>query len=194
MASILFTIEGKKVIPFPTTLLIPCFATIWERDDSPGKEYALEDFAYIEFMTSLLKSNPYKGYNKDVRKRVLQQDVITRKNWKEDEYIKECIAKIETFQLDASPSYSLWKASYRAKEKLETFFNTFDMNERNEKTGLPIYKPKEITSALLDVDKATASLSALEKKVEEDVFEAVKTRGMKEISPFADPASLKRRR
>ena len=144
-------------------------------------------------MTSLLKSNPYKGYAINIRKRVLKADIITREDWVEDEVIKECMSKIDKFQFDASPSYSLWKSSYRAKEKLETFFNTFDMTEKNEKTGLPIWKPKDITTALLDVDKATASLSALEKKVEEDVYEAVKTKGMKEISPFADPNSLKRR-
>ena len=193
MASILFTIENKKVVPFPTTLLIPCFKKVWDRDESDGKQDAIADFSYIECMTSLLKSNPYKGYNTSVRRKILKDEIITKEGWIEDELIKECMSKIDAFQRDASASYALWKASYRAKEKLETFFNTFDMNEKNEKTGLPVWKPKDITSALLDADKVTASLFSLEKKVEEDVFESVKTKGFKEISHFADPSSIKRR-
>ena len=56
----LFKIEGKAVFPNEETLLIEPFKSIWERDTSKNKEYALEDFAYIEFITSLLKTNPYR--------------------------------------------------------------------------------------------------------------------------------------
>lgn len=186
MASLIFQIEGKKVVPFPTTLLIPCFKKIWERDKSPGKEYAIEDFSYIEFMTSLLKSNPYKGYETKHRKQILEREIITRKDWYEDELIKAGKAQCIEFQKNASPSYQLWLATMKAKRKLEVFFNTFDINEVNDK-GVRIFKPKDITSAMLDVDKVTASLHALERKVEEEVFDAVKTKGMKEISDFANP-------
>ena len=48
-----------------------------------------------------------------------------------------------------------------------------------------MYKPKEITSALLDLEKSAVSLDGLKKKVEEDLYEASKTKGQKEISPFA---------
>lgn len=187
MASLIFQIEGKKVVPFPTTLLIPCFKAIWERDKSPGKEYAIEDFSYIEFMTSLLKTNPYKGYDHKQREQILKRDIITRKGWVEDEMIKAGKAQCIEFQKNASPSYQLWLATMKAKRKLETFFNTFDMTATNEKSGLPVWKPKDITSAMLDVDKVTASLSVLERKVEEEVYDAVKTKGMKQVSDFANP-------
>ena len=54
----------------------------------------------------------------------------------------------------------------------------------------PIYKPKEITSALSDINKIAESFDILEKKVEEDNYHRERSKGDKEISPFADPSSL----
>ena len=186
----LFKIEGKAVFPNEETLLIEPFKSIWERDTSKNKVYALEDFAYIEFVTSLLKTNPYRGYADSVKREVVEKDVITRKDWYEDDLIFKGIEKVKEFQIQASPNYSLYMSAIKAKDKLEEFLNNFDIDERNIKTGVPIFKPKDITSALLDIEKVTASLTGLKKKVEEDLFEETKIEGQKEISPFADPESL----
>ena len=53
-----------------------------------------------------------------------------------------------------------------------------------------VLKPKDVTAAMLDLDKLVTSLDVLKKKVEEDTFETVKTRANKVISPFANPDSL----
>ena len=58
------------------------------------------------------------------------------------------------------------------------------------KTGAPIYKPRDITAALQDLDKTIISLQSLEKKVEDDLFETAKIKGQKEVSIFADPNIL----
>ena len=50
------------MFPNPETLLITPFKDIWERDKTPSKAIAIQEFAYIEFMTSMLKSNPYREY------------------------------------------------------------------------------------------------------------------------------------
>lgn len=186
----LFKVEGKVVFPTDEILLVSPFKEIWERDKSKNKEYALEDFAYMEFMTSMLKSNPYKGYSSEVKHEVVSKDIITREDWQPDELIRKGMEYIFKQQKDGSATYTLYLSALQAKEKLEKFFRQVDLDERNFKTGMPIYKPKELSSAILDVDKITASLSVLEKKVEEELFDSVRTKGAKEISPFADPASL----
>ena len=43
---------------------------------------------------------------------------------------------------------------------------------------------------MLDLDRVVTSINTLKKKVEEDTFEAVKTRANKVISPFANPDNL----
>lgn len=186
----LFKVEGKVVFPTDEILLVSPFKEIWERDKSKNKEYALEDFAYMEFMTSMLKSNPYKGYSSEIKHEVVSKDIITRENWQPDELIRKGMEYIFKQQKDGSATYTLYLSALQAKEKLEKFFRQVDLDERNFKTGMPIYKPKELSSAILDVDKITASLSVLEKKVEEELFDSVRRKGDKEISPFADPASL----
>ena len=186
----LFSVEGKIVQPNTETLLVSPFKEIWARDKSKGKENALEDFTYIEFMTSMLKSNPYKGYASEVKDKVVRDAVITQSNWQVDELILKGMEYIFKIQKEGSPTYTLYMSALQAKDKLERFFRTVDLDERSPKTGFPIYKPKELSSAMLDVDKLTASLAALAKKVEEELFDSIKTRGAKEISPFADPNSL----
>ena len=70
---------------------------------------------------------------------------------------------------------------------MKDFFNTFDMSKINAKTLAPLYKPREITSALNDTSKVLENLDKTQKKVEEEIFESTKNRGDKLISPFANP-------
>lgn len=189
--ALLFIIEGKIVKPFPETLLVPPFDEIWYRDDSPGKEIALKEFTYIEFMSSRLKSNPYKGYNTEDRKRKIIEDCVKIEDWQPDVVVLDGIRRCEEFQVKASGNYSLLMDTLKAKEKLQELFRVIDLKERNSRTGMPIYKPKELSSAMQDVDKLATSLYSLEKKVEEELYDAVRVKGQKEISPFADPDFMK---
>ena len=181
----LFRIEGNVVYPKEETLLISPFKEIWERDTSSGKEQAIKDFAYIEFMTSFLESNPFKGYDIAARKIMIMEKVLKVKTFEPDKLILEGIKSIEDFQKDASPTYLMYLSSLRAKDTLQKFLDTVDLSKINFKTGNPMYKPKELSSALLDMDKVSVSLNELKKKTEEELFEAVKTKGQKVISPFA---------
>ena len=38
------------------------------------------------------------------------------------------------------------------------FFDEVDLNEKNLKSGNPLYKPKDITSAIVDTEKVLANL------------------------------------
>lgn len=183
--SVLFTIENKIVRPHTETLLIPPFQEIWERDTTPNKEYAMEDFKYMEFMTSVMKTNPYRGYEESIRRSKIIQDCIKRDEWMIDELIEEGMERIKEFQTDASLTYSYFMSVKTAAEKMKKFFNTFDMTALNPKSLMPLYKPREITSALNDTSKVLENLDKTQKKVEEEIFESTKKRGDKVISPFA---------
>ena len=183
----LFRVEDRVVKPNDEVLQVPPFNEIWERDKSPNKEVALQEFTYIEFMTSALKTNPYRGYSEDRKAEVVKRDVVHIENWQPDLLVLKGMDKVREFQREGSESYSLYLSAVVAKNKLQDFFNTFNMNKVNMKTGAPIYKPKDITAALQDLDKTIISLQSLERKVEEDLFETAKIKGQKEVSIFADP-------
>jgi len=181
----LFEIKDRSVYPYPEVLLVSPFKEIWNRDRSQKKERALEEFAYIEFLTSKLKSNPYKGYPDGVRASKIVLDIMKSKDWKPDSKVKEGIKVVEGFQKEASPTLSYFLAVSKVTENLKQFFDTVDISEKNEKTGNPLYKPKDITSAVNDSSKNITELNSLKKKVEEELFDAVKTKAGKTISAFA---------
>ena len=186
----LFRVEDRVVKPNDEVLQVPPFNEIWERDKSPNKEIALQEFTFIEFMTSALKTNPYRGYSEDRKAEVIKRDIIRIEGWVPDILVLKGIEKVKEFQREGSESYSLYLSALVAKNKLQDFFNTFNMNKVNMKTGAPIYKPRDITAALQDLDKTIISLQSLEKKVEDDLFETAKIKGQKEDSIFADPNIL----
>jgi hypothetical protein len=190
--SLLFTVESKVVSPTTQVLLIPPFKEIWERDKSEDKRYAIEDFSYIEFMASIQKSNPYSGYAEHQRPEKIIKDIITREDWdQEDPLLVYGIAKLKEFQAEASVTYNYYMAAKSAAEKMQQFFIGFSMSDVNLRTGAPIFKPKDITSALNDTSRVLENLNTLREKVDNEVFEEVKKKGQKVVSPFADPTSLK---
>lgn len=182
--SYLFVINDKVVYPNPETLLISPFKEIWERDKSKDKALAIQELSYIEFMTSMLKSNPFKDYHENLKEKRIIENVIKEKNWKPDKLVKKAIKWIEDVQKEGSISYQYWLANKRAVEQIIDFFNSFDLNERNDR-GVPIYKPRDITSAVKDAEDTLIKLNSMKEKVEEELFEASRNRGDKEVSPFS---------
>ena len=67
---------------------------------------------------------------------------------------------------------------------MKDFFLNFDLNERNTRTGMPLYKPKDISGAINDSEQNIRTLHNLKEKVEQELFEAVKTRSNRQINPF----------
>lgn len=188
MAAYLFVVEGKVVKPNTETLLISPYREIWERDESTGKFRAIQELSYIEFIVSQKKSNPYSGYAPSVRSTKIIRDLfLDDDGWEPDELVDLGIEKLKEFQAKASPTYRYWESVYMAVEKMNIFFRTFNIKERNEKTGNPIYKPRDITSAVKETDDMLAKMNKLKEKVENDLFDVVINRGGREDSPFADP-------
>ena len=68
---------------------------------------------------------------------------------------------------------------------MKDFFTTFDINEVNDK-GARVFKPNEIVMAISNTDKLLQNLHSMKEKVEQELFEQAKTRGMKQINPFEE--------
>ena len=187
----LFEIKNNAVIPKAEALMLPEIKKIWDKDASASKKKALDTFAYIEFISSSLKSNPYSGYPLKKRKEILGKLYFNDPDYTPNEDIREALALIEEFQTNGSLTYSYYSAAKAAAEKMKDFFNTVDLTEKN-KMGLPIYKPKELTSALLDSDKVLENLRNLEEKVQKEMFgkEIERIRADKTISIFAKVESF----
>jgi len=185
----LFEVTDKIAFPNVETLLISPFKEIWERDTSHEKKVAIQELAYVEFMTSMKKSNPYKEYPEDRKEEVIRKAIIKEEKWEPDELVKAAMEAVIKFQKDASATYNYYISAKIAAEKMQNFFLEVNITERNAK-DMPIYKPRDITSALNDTEKVLTNLKSLQKKVEEELYEESRIRGDKKISPFANPSSV----
>lgn len=178
----LFIVENSVAKPNPETLLISPYKDIWERDESVDKGTATKEFTFIELMCSKKRSNPYAGYEDEVRYEKLV-DLLFGEDWKMDALVEAALVKLHEFQTEASETYRYYISTVKAVEKLRDFFDNFDIMETNEKGAL-LYKPADITRAVNDTDKVLQNLNAMKEKVEQELFEQTKTKGGKKINPF----------
>ena len=177
----LFVVENGVAKPTTEALLISPYKEIWDRDVSEDKTRATRDFCFIEFMTSKKITNPYAGYDDNIRFDKLKEIYFPDSD--PDSLIEQGMAKMVEFQTEASATYSYYTAVLEGAQKMKQFFRTFDMNETNDR-GVKIWKPKDITSAMVDTDKVLQNMNAMKQRVEQELFEHAKTRGNRQINYF----------
>jgi hypothetical protein len=181
----LFRVEGNLVVPTEHALLIYPYCDIWDRDQDPKKMEAKRELAYIELNCSYKKSNSYKGYAEDKRKEEVLKAVYREDaaDFVEDELIQEGMVLYEKLRVEASPTLQYYLSAKDGAEKMMQWLKDFDMDEKDGR-GNPLYKPREITSALKDSYDVMKTLNSMEEKVQEQLFESAKTIGNKEINHF----------
>ena len=179
----IFVVENGVAKPNVETLLLSPFKEIWERDTTEHKEIAIKEFTFIELMSSKKKTNPYAGYEDDIRLKKLTEKLF-EEGWEMDTLIEQGLAIIVEWQIEASPTYQYYISVLNAANQMRKFFNNFDINERNPKNGNPVYKPRDITSAINDTNKTLQNLNSMKESVEQELFESEKVRGNKTVNHF----------
>lgn len=184
----LFIEEHGAVMPTEEAKNTFPFSVIWNNDTSTHKDRAIKSFTFIQFMCSPKRSNPFFGYtNPQIRSQKIRENIRKEiPDWEVDELIAQGVEQWMEFYNNASPKLSYYKSALNAASKLEDFFNTFDMEAKNLRTGAPIYKPKEITSALVDSASVMANLAKLESEVNEEVFSSARNKSARTISRYED--------
>ena len=185
----LFTIKNLAVVPEPEVYMISPFKEILERDKSKKKVVALQELAYIEFMSSLKKSNPFAGYNDGEREDAVIKAIFNGENYNPDKLVLEGIKFISELQTTHSPVYSLYLKSKKAVEGIKRFFDSVDVNERDDR-GKPIHKATDILRSINEVPKTVATLKDLEKKIQSEDLSISKNRGEIKVGMFADPRKV----
>jgi hypothetical protein len=178
----IFEISGHVVRPTPSILAVKVFNKIWKRDKSKSKSKAMQEFAYIEFMVSKKKTNPYKGYEDSIKESKIIEGVIKDDGWKPDKFVKEAMELYDSWQIEASPTVRYYQANLQALQKTINYLNTgLDYEERN-RSGMPVHKFNDVVRGIKEADQVLKSLTSLKTKVEEELYQASKTKGGKEIN------------
>lgn len=179
----IFEIHNSFVRPKLELLLIDPFKQIWERDNSVHKENAIREFSYIYFIVSPKKSNPYAGYDNKVRGQKIITGLWKDENWFPDKLVQEGIEIYKEWLGEASPSMRYFNAVKAGIEETINFFESIDFTERTDK-GVPVYKIGEVIPALKAANEVLKSMSDLQERVEQEIYESSKTKANKEINPF----------
>ena len=180
----IFEVQGNIVRPKASVLLIDAFKQIWERDKDKNKSLAMQEFAYIEFMVSKKKDNPYKGYDESIKEKKIIENVIVEEDWQPDDMVKQAIEYYEEWQVKASPTIRYYEANLNALQKTIEYLNRgLDYNERN-RSGMPVHKFNDVVRGIKEADQVLKSLTSLRTKVEEELFESARTKGGKDINPY----------
>jgi hypothetical protein len=181
--------QDNRVEPAIETLLIPAFAAIWERDESVLKERAVAQMAYVEFLYSPKRTNPFAGFTEDDREREIVKRLFKEYpdyNVKGDLLVQDACVVYEELLNSSSYNLQVLKAARKGAEKLLDFFETVDLAETNER-GTLLHKPRDLTGALGDLSKIFNSINEMQVKVENELYGTVKTKGQKQIGMFEDP-------
>ena len=155
----LFEMNGSKLTFATEALTIEAFREIWDRDTSEEKETALGEFAYVLWMSDYL--SPYRSLKTSERSAEVIKDVGLGE-WEPDDVIGKAIEQYE--RLQETPSMGFLKSARKAAENLREFFDQIDLNER-DKSGKPVYKPSDVTTAIANSVKIIEALDRWEEKV-----------------------------
>lgn len=182
----LFELNNGRAFPSVHALLIEPFKTIWETDETKEKGNAILLFSYIELMCSPKRSNPFFGYSENVRPSKVKKEVYKDENYPDTMFMISGLAAYKELLANSSPSFDLLNSGLMAKDALVKFLNDTEslLAERNLKSGAAIFKPADITNALTKIGAVTKELEAARDKVGEELKEASKTRGQREIGLY----------
>lgn len=151
----------------PDVLLIREFAALWEpernkcKEDPTGKlrKRAFRELTYIYLMLNW--KSPYSDYTEQERHQECLKDAnLTEEEWADPIFRAAC-RKYKEVQ-NSSRSLKLIKSAQGIVDKITDYFDTIDLTERDEITGKPIFKTKDVMDEMKNVSKVVEELKTLE--------------------------------
>ena len=146
------------------------------KQDPTGKKHlrAFREFTYI--WLAIDWNSLYKDYSIPERhKEALKDGEITEEEW-EDPTFRAACRKYRDLQ-NSSRAVKILNASRKAVDRITDYFNEINPMERDEETGKPIWKVKDIQSELSNIPKLLEELRAVEDLVKQEMIESNNNRG-----------------
>lgn len=155
-------------------LLIREFATLMNpernkcKEDKTGlkKLRAFKEFKYIYLFFDW--NSPYFQYMEQDRNTEAFADSGLTKEEFEDELFREACRKYDVMQ-NSSKIGNLLKASYNTIDKITHYLNTIDLDERDEVTGKPIFKTKDVIAEMSSASKLIDAIKVLEVSFKKEI-------------------------
>lgn len=152
----------------PEILLIKEFNDLYKRDKSKSKDRAWAEFTYI-YLAIDWKS-PYNQYTEQEKhEEALNDSGLTEEKFNDPIFRAAC-RKYRALQ-DETRSIKLLKSAQNVIDKFVDYFNNIDVEERDEQTGKPVYKTKNVMDEISSLHKVHEELVILESQVKKEISE-----------------------
>ena len=181
----LLKFEGYKVVIEPELLTLKPFKDIWIRDKSKNKDKALQEIAFIFFMSDPRSDYQYIVDEEERAKAIKEGEGIDSK-WKPDNKVIEAMKFYKTFK---PVSALLLEDTRIAVDKLRKLLREIDLTEVDDK-GKPIYTLNSITTTIKQIPALVKDLNDAEKALNSEMKDAGRARGSGEKTIFDDGINL----
>jgi len=180
----LFQEKDYKLVIDPIAYTLKPFKIIWDRDKTKGKKKATQELAYIYYMCDY-KSDFSDIFDPGEKHRAVAKQCMADEGFEPDEVVKNAMEFYESRQ--QTLTMRLYKTAKIGISKIEAFINNINLEDKDRKTGKPIYNVNQINSVIKELVNTSDTLEKLEKRVRADLEQQDYTaRGNKEKSPFED--------
>ena len=171
----LIEIIDYKVEPSEELFLIKGFRDLYNNDKSDNKEQFFQMLSYVYYMADPRSSLSYITNDKERMAAVLEQEGIKKLDQKKanlliEEYKRHIITS----------SYLLLQDTKLAVDKVREFLRSVNLDERDDKTGKPIYTINSITSAIKQCTELTKTLREQEVIISKEIDDSTSVRGGKD--------------
>lgn len=170
-------------VPSVHALLIEPFKSIWNNDTSSNNIESTKIFTYIELLCSPKKSNPFAGYEEEIRVIKVKEEVWGDGNYPITHQIMLATLRYKELLSDSSMSYGLYVDAVTGVEKLRKFLREFSLDERTP-GGAMVLKPRDITSAMKDIDDVAKNMESSRDRVHTELIQTSKTRNQRDIGDY----------
>ena len=174
--------HGKVELEKGNILLIKEFSALMNNErniceeDKTGEKHlrAFREFTYI--WLAIDWESFYKDYsNQDRHNESLKDANLTEEEWNDPTFRAAC-RKYREIQ-DSNRSIRVLQASQHTEDQFIDYFMNIDPQERDEQTGKPIYKVKDIQAEIQNLPKVLDELKSVEQQVKKEMEEQSQLRG-----------------
>tara|TARA_R110000803_G_scaffold34283_1_gene74897 strand:+ start:476 stop:1033 length:558 start_codon:yes stop_codon:yes gene_type:complete len=180
----LFELDSSNVVVFsPQALLIAPFKKIWDADKTKDKKNAMRALSYIYYMSDDRSDYMYL-LDEEERSDVVKQALQLPASWKGN--TKDLVRARHYYEeMSATTSTKLLKSTRLVVQKISSFLDNIDMDERDDRSKKPVHDISKITASVQKIPSLIKALNEIEKEVVKE--KALKSQsGNKEMSMFDD--------
>jgi len=168
-------------IPSPEASQFEPYLKIIKRDRTRGRAKAAKELAFIYYMWHW--ESPYAAYEESLREEKIIEDIFPDEDWTPDDRVLDAC---RLYREQTENEYiRLLQAARTAANKLIDYFETTDLNERDERDR-PIHTAKDMINNISKVGEVVEGIDKLKEIIEKNQSKNSSNRAGVETNKYSE--------